>query len=96
MIKELADLVVEFPGPANQTQCFTHILNLVVKSILQQFDLPDPKSHKSLDDASKELLSLAGNVEDEEDIVFREGDGGVAAKRSLRTTILRVGLMNRL
>jgi hypothetical protein len=80
MIKELADLVVEFPGPANQTRCFTHILNLVVKSILRQFDLPNPKSGKSLDDASKELLSLAGDVEDEEDIVCREGEGGVAAE----------------
>ena len=80
MIKELANLVEEFPGPDNQTRCFTHILNLVVKSILQQFDLPDPKSGKSLDDASKELLSLAGNVEEEEEILSREGEGGVAAE----------------
>jgi hypothetical protein len=80
MIKELADLVNEFPGPANQTRCFTHILNLVIKSILWQFDLPNPKSGKSLDDKSKELLSLAGNIEDEEDIVSREGEGGVAAE----------------
>ena len=80
MIKELANLVEEFPGPDNQTRCFTHILNLVVKSILRQFDLPDPKSGKSLDDASKELLSLAGNVEEEEEILSREGEGGVAAE----------------
>jgi hypothetical protein len=80
MIKELANLVDEFPGPANQTRCFTHILNLVVKSILRQFDLPDPKSGKSLDDASKELLSLAGNVEEEEEVLSREGEGGVAAE----------------
>jgi len=34
MIAELENLLDEFPGAANQTRCFTHILNLVVKSIL--------------------------------------------------------------
>jgi hypothetical protein len=34
MIEELANVLDEFPGPANQTQCFLHILNLVVKSII--------------------------------------------------------------
>ena len=82
MINVLKELVEDFPGPANQTRCFAHILNLVVKSILRQFDLPNPKSGNSLDDktvddASKELLSLAGNVEDEKDVVSREGEGGV-------------------
>ena len=82
MINVLKELVEDFPGPVNQTRCFAHILNLVVKSILRQFDLPNPKSGNSLDDktvddASKELLSLAGNVEDEEDVVSREGEGGV-------------------
>ena len=77
MIKELTDLIDNFPGPANQTWCFAHILKLVVKSIIRQFDLPDAKSSKSLDDKSKELLSLSGNVEVEEDILSRDGKGGV-------------------
>jgi hypothetical protein len=80
MINELTDLVNNFPGAANQTQCFTHILNLVVKSILRQFDLPKTKSGKSLDDGSKELLSLASNVEVEEEILSRDEDGGVASE----------------
>jgi hypothetical protein len=57
-----------------------HVLNLVVKSILRQFELPKPKSGESLDDGSKDLLSLAGNVEDEEEVLSREGEGGVAAE----------------
>ena len=77
MISELPGFVKDFPGPANQTRCFAHILNLVVKSILHQFDLPKTKSAAPLDDGSKELLSLAGNVEDEEDVLSREGEGGV-------------------
>jgi hypothetical protein len=34
MIEHLSTLVENFPGAANQTRCFTHILNLVAKSIL--------------------------------------------------------------
>ena len=67
MIAELANLLDSFPGPANQTRCFTHVLNLVVKSVIQQFDLPKSKGDRILNDAAKELLSLAGNIEFEED-----------------------------
>ena len=80
MIKELTHLVDDFPGAANQTRCFAHILNLIVKSILRQFDLPNPKRGKSLDDGSKELLKLAGDVEVEEDVLSREGEGGVTSE----------------
>jgi hypothetical protein len=51
MIAELSDLIDDFPGSANQTRCFLHILNLVVKSIIRQFDLPESKK-KSGDDGS--------------------------------------------
>ena len=39
MIENLADLIEHFPGAVNQICCFVHILNLVAKSILQQFDV---------------------------------------------------------
>jgi hypothetical protein len=56
---------------------FTHILNLVVKSVIHQFDLPKSKGGKILDDATKELLSLAGNIELEEDeLAGRDGKDG--------------------
>ena len=38
MIEHLPVLVDTFPGAANQIRCFAHILNLVVKSILRQFE----------------------------------------------------------
>jgi hypothetical protein len=63
MIEELANLLDEFPGPANQTRCFTHVLNLVVKSIIRQFDSPNSKNDKHLSEATKEMLSFAGNIE---------------------------------
>ena len=40
MIEHLAALVETFPGAANQTRCFAHILNLVAKSILRPFEGP--------------------------------------------------------
>ena len=38
MIDALAEELPAFPGGANRMRCFTHILNLVVKVILCQFD----------------------------------------------------------
>jgi hypothetical protein len=69
------NLLDNFPGPANQTRCFAHVLNLVVKSIIQQFDLPKSKGNVSLNEAATELQALAGNIELEEDEwARREGD----------------------
>ena len=74
MITELANLIEEFPGPTNQTRCFAHILNLVVKSIMHQFDLPNSKSDKVLKDGMKELLSFEGDIQFEEDGLSRDGE----------------------
>ncbi len=71
MIEELANLLDNFPGAANQTRCFTHILNLVVKSILAQFELPKGKAH-----IPDEILKLAEGLELEDEITAKEGEGG--------------------
>ena len=67
MIEELADLLDDFPGAANQTRCFLHVLNLVVKSIIRQFDLPKAQANGILDEATKVLLALAGDIALEEE-----------------------------
>ena len=70
----MANLIENFPGAANQTQCFLHILNLTAKSILQQFEVPKKKETGSdegdggervLNKAMKELLALADEIEDD-------------------------------
>ncbi|KAG2139887.1 hypothetical protein BD769DRAFT_1310192, partial [Suillus cothurnatus] len=38
MITELADMVGHFGGKTARTCCFLHIVNLVAKSLLKQFD----------------------------------------------------------
>ena len=80
MVTELAYLLNDFPGSANQTRCFAHVLNLVVKSIISQFDLPKNKNGKDLKEATKELLSLADNIEVEEEVLSRDGEDGEAGE----------------
>jgi hypothetical protein len=72
MVEHLATLIEHFPGAANQTRCFTHILNLVAKSILRQFDVKkkttDDGEPMDFDDAATALAALAQELEDAEDI----------------------------
>lgn len=62
MIKELATHLDDFPGPANQTRCFLHILNLTAKSILKQFD----EKNGPNDIAGDNVVAQALDVEQEE------------------------------
>ena len=48
MVENLAKLVLEFPRGANHAQCLAHIVNLVVKLILHQFDMSKKKGNKDL------------------------------------------------
>ena len=81
MINELAKLVDDFPGSANQTRCFLRILNLIVKSIIQQFDVPTSNKlsdgndvDESVDEGTEELLKLAGDIDFKEEITAGAGD----------------------
>ncbi|TFK81779.1 hypothetical protein K466DRAFT_452428, partial [Polyporus arcularius HHB13444] len=38
MVEALMKLLPGFPGEVNRVRCFTHILNLVAKSLIRQFD----------------------------------------------------------
>ena len=67
MIDHLATLIDTFPGAANQTRCFTHILNLVAKTVLRQFEAPKTKGGDVLDDAAKELAAIFDDLEDEDE-----------------------------
>jgi hypothetical protein len=66
MITELADLIQNFPGDASRTQCFAHIINLIAKSLLKQFDVPKKKAGEALDEAENALCELAEGIDLEE------------------------------
>ena len=65
MIEHLAILVDTFPGAANQTRCFAHILNLVSKSVLRQFESPKANSNKAMADAAEELAGVLDEIDHE-------------------------------
>ena len=65
MINKLAVKFVEFPGAPNCANYFAHILNLVVKSIMHQFDLAGTRSDTT-QESTNELYKLAGNIKGEE------------------------------
>lgn len=81
MVEHLATLVENFPGAANQTRCFTHILNLVAKSILRQFDVAKKTADDppDLNEAFDALALLAEELEDSgipaDNEVEDDGDG---------------------
>jgi hypothetical protein len=66
MITELVDLIRNFLGDANRTQCFAHIINLIAKSLLKQFDIPKKKAGEALDKAENALHKLAEGIDLEE------------------------------
>ena len=66
MIDKLEVMLEDFPGAPNQTRCFTHILNLVTKSVMKQFYLPKAKAGEALTSVAQALSTLAGNIETKE------------------------------
>jgi hypothetical protein len=76
-IDKLVDLLPNFPGPANRCRCFLHVVNLVAKTLLKQFDVPKKKVDEALDEAERQLLELAADLDIEEATTVAEnGLGG--------------------
>ncbi len=64
-----SDDVPSFAGEASCTHCFSHVVNLVAKSLLKQFDPPRRKSNNNGapdNDAEQALHDLVGGIEIEE------------------------------
>ena len=74
MIDKLGSILDDFPGAANQTRYFLHIINLVAKSVLHQFEPPKAKDKDLLSEAAKELAALAEDLESIDDHNGEEND----------------------
>jgi hypothetical protein len=59
MIEYLSKVLDDFPGPANQTRCFAHTINLCAKAILRQFDMQKKKDVRAFNDVALALAALA-------------------------------------
>jgi hypothetical protein len=63
MITELEHIFHSFPGDANRARCFDHVVAIVAKSAVRQFDLPKGLADGTLDDAEKALRELAEGID---------------------------------
>jgi hypothetical protein len=82
LCEHLEDRLLAFSS-VNRTRCFAHILNLVAKSLLKQFDVKKKKAGEAdgdddrdlqVSDEEHELLDLADGVDDEELTMAQEND----------------------
>ena len=76
MVDELRDRISDFPGKAMRVRCFAHVVNLIVKTILKQFDVPDKKKDEIVSEALGELKGMGTDLEDDEtDDLSMHNDG---------------------
>ena len=75
MTRHLESLLPDYSS-TNRARCFTHILNLVAKSLLKQFDVCKTlKADEELNEEEAELLNLAGDLDAEDLTTTQESDG---------------------
>ena len=82
MIQELETLTPEFAGFASHTRCFLHIVNLVAKSMLRQFDakkvtIKRDSEMAALADELAEEEAMADEIEDDDDKEVDNEDGWI-------------------
>jgi hypothetical protein len=66
MIEALSNIIPAFAGPASQTRCFLHIVNLIAKSLLRQFDAMKTDLNGTDPDGEVEDKDQNGHSETEE------------------------------
>jgi hypothetical protein len=66
MIDTLGPILDEYPGDANRARCFNHVIALVGKCLVCQFDVSKGGADAALDEVEKELRKLADGIDVEE------------------------------
>jgi hypothetical protein len=75
MAEKLEDLLPAFSSD-NRARCFTHVLNLIAKSLLKQFDVAKKsETDDDLNEEEAELLDLAEDLDIEELTIAQKPDG---------------------
>src|SRR5882762_11189900 len=72
MINKLGDLIESFPRDANHVRCFNHVIALVAKSAICQFDVLKGQADAVLDEAERELRDLAEGIDIEDEMMQGE------------------------
>jgi small-conductance mechanosensitive channel len=75
MVETLSKVISQFPGAANRARCTAHIVNLVSKIILRQFDAgKKTKGTKNKTAKANDEPSNTGNDNDDPNLVDDEDD----------------------
>ena len=80
MIDKLKEVLKDFQGKRGQVQCFMHVINLIAKSIIKQFDVPkcancnDTDKLDDVDELLQELAALVADI-DLKDKATQQGQG---------------------
>jgi hypothetical protein len=69
---ELAKRVESFSGTVGRTRCFLHIVNLVAKSIIKQFDIPKNAPASLYDDEVPPAMDVLEDDDDEEEELLQD------------------------
>src|SRR5258708_25370288 len=66
MNSELVNILTDFSGQANHICCFTHIINLVAKSLIKLFEVKKKNQYDVLTNAENDLQQLADIIDMED------------------------------
>jgi hypothetical protein len=66
MINKISDIIKTFSRDENRARCFNHIVALVTKSTVRQFDVPKGLANTALDVVERELQELAEGIDIED------------------------------
>ncbi len=96
MVDNLADRLLEYPSEEHHTWCFAHVVNLIAKSLLNQFEPPKKSKDNAVDATERDLLVLAEGLEHEDiDTRLAEAEGGGDIERDdVEGLVDEVGLLN--
>ncbi|KAF8550526.1 hypothetical protein OG21DRAFT_397980 [Imleria badia] len=77
MVNKLSDRIPSFGGATSHTWCFLHVVNLVAKSFIHQFDVSKKEADAALNgggprEAAEALAELSAEVENEDGMASGE------------------------
>ena len=82
MIEELHTCIPKLAGPASHTRCFLHIVNLIAKTLICQFD-----AKKTTVEADSELAEIGEELTEQEHLLDEivHGDKDEGAEENVNT-----------
>jgi hypothetical protein len=66
MMEHLSEIITSFAGDSKCMQCFNHIITLVMKRLIHQFDIADKDADAAMDEAEMVLRELTEGMDIEE------------------------------